>query len=173
MFERKEADTHTKRRRSVVSMLKKRNRASVAFLFCVLIISGCATASPTSATQPQPQVQTPAVPQPFHTTLQTFDKDFSLTLAITPDRSGTNTFVMGIIDNHTNKSASHVTVILYTTMQDMAMGTDSLVLHANNNGQFSATSNLLSMRGHWGLGITIQTSDHVVHKAGVDLVLIL
>jgi copper transport protein len=79
-------------------------------------------------------------------------------------------FTASVLDNHTTQPATHVDVTLYTTMQDMAMGTDSIVLHATTNGQFSTTSNNLNMRGHWGLAIAIQTPDHVIHKAGVNLV---
>ncbi len=103
--------------------------------------------------------------------MQTFDKAFSLTLDITPGRSGPNMFVAHVMDNHTNKPATHVNITLYTTMQDMAMGTDSFALRADGNGQFSATSDLLSMSGHWAIGITIQTTDHVMHKTGVNLVM--
>jgi len=67
--------------------------------------------------------------------------------------------------------ATHVVITLYTTMQDMPMGTDSVVLRAEGGGQFSATSDILSMGGHWALGITIQTANHVIHKAGVSLLL--
>jgi 5-hydroxyisourate hydrolase-like protein (transthyretin family) len=79
-------------------------------------------------------------------------------------------FTVHVLDAHTGQLASHVTITLYTTMQDMAMGTDSIALHANGKGQFSATSDNLSMSGHWAIGIAIQTPDHALHKAGVSLV---
>jgi hypothetical protein len=75
---------------------------------------------------------------------------------------------MQVLD-HRGQPASHVEITLYTTMQDMLMGTDSVVLHADGPGRFSGTSDVLSMGGHWAIGITIRTLDHIVHKAGVRL----
>jgi copper transport protein len=135
---------------------------------CVGVISGCGTpSSPTTGVgqHPQPSV----VAHPFHDMIKTLDGDFTIILDITPNRSGTNAFKASVIDTRTNTPATHITLTLYTTMQDMPMGTDSIILHAEGNGQFSATSNTLSMDGHWAIGITIQTCDHVVHKAGVSL----
>lgn len=77
---------------------------------------------------------------------------------------------MRVVDR-AGKAVEDVEITLYTTMQDMAMGTDSVVLHANGSGQFSATSDVLNMGGHWSIGITVQTADHIVHKAGVSFVL--
>jgi hypothetical protein len=136
-------------------------------LLCSGAMSGCGTTSPmtTALSQPQP----PAAAHPFHTATQTLDKDFTLALDITPCRSGTNTFLLHITDNHTHQPALHVDITLYSTMQDMAMGTDSLALHADGNGQFSVTSQVLGMSGHWAIGITIQTADHIIHKAGIHL----
>lgn len=127
------------------------------------------TPTSTSTSFPE-QAQPTAVIQPFHTTVQTFDGDFSITLDITPDRSGPNSFAAQVTSIPDNKPATHIMITLYTTMQDMAMGTDSVVLHADGKGRFSATSNVLSMGGHWTIGIVIQTADHVVHKAGTSLV---
>ncbi len=142
---------------------------SILLLLCVSVINGCgATPSPTTTFRQQPQPT--AVAQPFHASMKTLDGDFTVTLDITPNRSGTNVFTVQVMDNHRNKLASHLNITLYTTMQDMPMGTDSIVLHADEKGQFSATSDNLSMAGHWAVGITIQTSDHLLHKAGVSLV---
>lgn len=144
---------------------------------CVLffglgVLSSCGASAPiatTTTTLPRPQPTISA--GPFHTTVQTFDGDFTLTLDITPNRSGPNRFNMLVMDNNTHTMATHVVITLYTTMQDMPMGTDSVVLHAEGGGKFSATSDVLSMGGHWALGITIQTTNHIIHKAGVSLIL--
>jgi hypothetical protein len=148
------------------------------WLIILVLLSGCGTLSSggtsTLATTPTPL---PSFPQPtvdagpFHTVVQTFDGDFTVTLAITPNRSGPNQFQAQVMDNHTRKPAIYIIMRLYTTMQDMPMGTDSIVLHAGGGGQFSATSAVLSMGGHWAIGITIQTADHVIHKAGVSFVM--
>jgi len=49
------------------------------------------------------------------------------------------------------------------------MGTDAIHLHGDSNDSFSATG-VLSMQGHWAIGIVIQTPDHRLHKGGVMLV---
>ncbi|HEY0755833.1 MAG TPA: hypothetical protein VGD98_17875 [Ktedonobacteraceae bacterium] len=154
------------------SVAEYRQWLYIFFLLCgASLISACGASAPsTTATLPHPQA-TPTISRPFHATVQTFDRDFAVTLDIAPDRSGPNQFHAQIMDNHVHKAANHVTVTLYTTMQDMPMGTDSIVLHADGGGQFSAASNVLSMSGNWGLGITLQTTDHVVHRAGVSFVL--
>lgn len=141
-------------------------------LFSLSMAGGCSAgvpASTTTTTLPHPQPTT--LVRPFHTSVQTLDGAFTIALDITPNHAGPNHIHMQVMENHTHTVATHVTITLYTTMQDMAMGTDSVVLHAEGGGQFSATSDILSMGGHWALGITIQTSNHVIHKAGVSFVM--
>lgn len=138
------------------------------FYLCASAIAGCGPASsPPAAVGQHPQLS--AAAHPFHATVKTFDGDFTIALDITPNRSGINLFRAQVVDTQTKTLATHITITLYTTMQDMPMGTDSILLRAGNNGQFSATSNTLSMDGHWAIGITIQTPDHIMHKAGVNL----
>jgi copper transport protein len=141
----------------------------IVLFLCVSVIAGCG-ATPSSMIVIRQQPQPTEVAQPFHATVKTFDGDFTLTLTITPNRSGTNVFTVRVMDNHTDRLATRANITLYTTMQDMPMGTDAIILHADGKGQFSATSDNLSMAGHWAIGITIQTSDHSLHKAGVSLV---
>lgn len=169
MFERRKKPGEHAGQRFV---LKSGKLPGALVLLCsICLFSGCAAISTTATSNTiSAQSQPTIAAQPFHTTVQTLDGDFSITLDITPNRSGTNIFLMQVMSSHTNKPASHIMITLYTTMQDMAMGTDSVVLHSNGKGQFSATSNVLSMGGHWTIGIAIQTADHVVHKAGVSLV---
>ena len=129
----------------------------------ISLIGGCGTTpAATAPTQPVPT----ATASPFHTTVQTFDRVFTLTLTISPGHSGANLFAMQVRDQ-AGKLAEHVEITLYTTMQDMPMGTDSVVLHADGPGQFSAMSNVLGMGGRWAIGIAVQTANHVLHKAGV------
>lgn len=139
---------------------------------CLGVLSSCGASAPIATTTTTlPHAQPTVFAGPFHTTVQTFDGDFTLTLDITPNHAGPNHFSLRVLDNSTRKMATHVVITLYTTMQDMPMGTDSFVLQAEGGGQFSATSDVLSMGGHWALGITIQTANHVIHKAGVSLLL--
>jgi nitrogen fixation protein FixH len=104
----------------------------------------------------------------FHTTVETFDRTFTLMFTILPGHVGTNRFTMQVTD-HAGRPAERVKITLYTTMQDMSMGTDSVVLHPDGPGQFSATSDVLNMGGHWAIGIAVQTADQSIHKAGVML----
>lgn len=137
---------------------------------CVSILSSCGTSSaPTTIVSQQPQL--PTATQPIHGTATTLDGDFTISLDITPGRSGTNVFLAHVMGTRTHYASGQVTVTLYTTMLDMAMGTDSILLHASKAGQYSATGNLLTMGGHWAIGIVIQTPDHHAHKAGISLLL--
>jgi copper transport protein len=169
MFEREKAPDRQPGWRLVAGYRKW--LAILVFLTISGVLSGCGASAlaPTPTpllSRPQPITST----GPFHTTAQTFDGDFTITLDITPNHSGPNQFKVQVMDNHAHKIATHVTITLYTTMQDMPMGTDSVVLQAEEGGKFSATSNVLSMGGHWAIGITVQTGDHVIHKAGVNIV---
>jgi hypothetical protein len=141
---------------------------SIMLLFCVGVIVSCG-APPTTTTALQQSPQPTKVTHPFHSTVKTWDGDFTVALDITPNRPGTNVFMLHALDNHTYKPVMHADITLYTTMQDMPMGTVSVILHADRQSQFSAASNNLSMNGRWAIGITIQTPDHIVHKAGVNL----
>ena len=141
------------------------------FLLSIVIIQSCGAApSSTAAPTPQPQSSSQAVAHPFHSILKTLDDAFTVTLDITPDRTGTNAFTMYVVNNHTGEAATHIQVTLYLTMQDMAMGTDSLLLQDGGKGLFSATGDNLSMAGHWAVGIAIQTTDQIIHKVGVSFV---
>ncbi len=139
----------------------------ILLLLCIPVISSCGASSPAPTTPVQPS--SPASAHPFHATVKTFDGAFTVTLAITPNRSGPNLFTVQVKNAHSGKPATQVVITLYTTMQDMAMGTDSILLHPDGDGLFSVTGNNLDMEGHWAIGMTIQTPDHVIHKAGVSL----
>ena len=78
-------------------------------------------------------------------------------------------FTVHVRADHSSTLTTLMSVTLYTTMQDMPMGTDAIHLHAGSNDSFSATG-VLSMQGHWAIGIVIQTPDHRLHKGGVMLV---
>ena len=144
---------------------------SIALALCLGLLSGCGgTIAPTQTVQDTSRTSpTTEGIQPFHATVQTLDSVLTVTLTITPDRAGTNMFTVRVRANHPNALPTAVSVTLYTTMQDMPMGTDAIHLHADSNGSFSAIS-VLSMQGHWAIGIVIQTPDHRLHKGGVMLV---
>lgn len=145
----------------------------ILLLLFVLVLSGCGPVPSSTSTpgQSSPTQLTTVVARPFHETVKTLDGVFTVTLDITPNRSGPNNFSLRVMDTRTDQPATHIAVTLYTTMQDMAMGTDSVQLRATGAGTFSSASDTLSMAGHWAIGIAIQTSDHAVHKAGVSLLM--
>jgi len=153
-----------------IALLCRKVGWSILLLLSVGVFGGCG-ATPSSTTAIRSQPSPTEATQPFHSTVKTLDGDFTVTLNITPNRSGANVFMVHVMDNHTHKLATDVHITLYTTMQDMPMGTDSILLHADGKNQFSAASDNLSMAGHWAIGIAIQTSDHIIHKAGVMLVM--
>lgn len=137
-------------------------------LFCVGLIGGCgALSSSPSAPVRRPS---PVVAQAFHDTVKTLDGALSITLDITPGHAGPNVFQMRVLNSRTGQQVTRATITLYFTMQDMSMGTDSIALRAQGKDMFSAASGDLSMGGHWAIGITIQTPDQHIHKAGISLV---
>lgn len=166
ILKRKEIPHHSSNRRPALHFPRLTGMA--VLLLWISITGGCGLV-PTTAhiATTQVQLQPAATPGPFHTVTQTFDGDFTITLDITPNRSGPNTFTAHIIDNRSHSLVSNLVVTLYLTMQEMPMGTDSVTLQFQGNGLFSTTSDLLSMNGHWAIGITLQTTDHIIHKAGV------
>src|SRR5207248_6043487 len=76
----------------------------ILFFLCLSVISGCGTiSSPTTTVRQPPPTE---VAQPFHGTMKTLDGDFTVTLDITPNRSGMNVFIARVVDDHTGKLAS-------------------------------------------------------------------
>jgi copper transport protein len=143
----------------------------IALALCLGLLSGCGgTLAAKQPVQDTPRTSpTSQGIHPFHATVQTLDRVLTVTLTITPDRAGTNMFTVHVRASHSSTPPSAVSVTLYTTMQDMPMGTDAIHLHRDSSGSFSATG-VLSMQGHWAIGIVIQTPDNRLHKGGVMLV---
>ena len=144
---------------------------SIALALCLGLLSGCGgTLAPRQTVHATPRTSpTTEGAQPFHATVQTLDRLLTVTLTITPNRAGTNMFTVHVRADHSSTLTTPMSVTLYTTMQDMPMGTDAIHLHGDSNDSFSATG-VLSMQGHWAIGIVIQTPDHRLHKGGVMLV---
>jgi len=103
---------------------------------------------------------------PFQSTMQTFDKQLEVTLAITPNRFGPNVFKVKIVDAHTGATITNATLSLITKMGEMDMGT--LTLHADGHGVFSTHADM-AMSGDWQIIIQIITPDKVLHEAYVTL----
>ncbi len=134
--------------------------AAVVICFSLLNIFA-SSLLPTGSTQQRSQAT-----GPFQSTLKTFDKQFEVTLAITPNRFGPNVFKVKIVDMHTGASISNATLSLITKMGEMDMGT--LTLQSNGHGVFSTNSEM-TMSGDWQIIIQIITPDKVLHEAYVTL----
>jgi hypothetical protein len=103
---------------------------------------------------------------PFQSTMQTFDKQFEVTLAITPNRFGPNVFSVKVVDARTEAPITRVTTTLVTKMGEMDMGT--LALHSDGHGVFSTHADM-AMSGDWQIIIQIVTADNMLHEAYVAL----
>ena len=135
---------------------KARVRASTPLVliplsFLLLLFSACGSTQ--SSTTPAPG---------FHTTVQTSDKAFTVQVTITPNQLGNNTFTVKFLAPQ-QVSSQNMQVSLQTTMLDMAMGTDSLTLQADNQGNYSGQGTL-TMSGHWQIQVVIHTPDHALHE---------
>jgi len=120
-----------------------------------------------SSLQPPPSTQQRSQPTgPFQSSMQTFDKKFEVTLAITPNRFGPNVFSVRVVDAQTEAPITRVTTTLITKMGEMDMGT--LTLYADGHGVFSTHADM-AMSGDWQIIIQIITADTVLHEAYVTL----
>jgi len=140
----------------------------IAILICsALMTTFAGTLVPVAAHQPSAQHTTPQS-QPFNTTVSTTDHKFTAKLNITPDHSGPNVFTITVL-NSNGKQDTNVVVSLHTTMLDMDMGTDTLPLQPDMQGNFKASGNL-GMAGHWQIRIQIRIPDTTLHEAKVQIV---
>lgn len=123
----------------------------VVILLCVALLGAfagtlapAAPAVTTQTSQPSgPLVQTQSV------------QGYKVTLKVTPDTFGTNTFTVTVADaqGHPVQGAA---VLAETTMLDMDMGSDVLQLQADSSspGTFSGQGEL-TMAGHWQVRLRI------------------
>ncbi len=142
----------------------------VGILTCIgLMTVLAATYSPTDAAQPRQHPQhLGGASQSFSVTVFTSDRQFTVTLDVNPNRSGTNVFTVSVVDTGTGTSITNVGVSLSTTMLDMKMGTDTIHLHPDGKGHFSAHRDL-AMGGDWRIRIQIRTPDQRLHEATVNV----
>jgi len=159
----------TKKTRRLSTVLRWEPLLGVGVLVCVGLLNVFGgTLLPTSPAQQQQQ-QTGTKPQPFTASVRTTDNKFTATLTVNPNRFGTNVFTVSVVDTSTGKAETNIGVSLYTTMLDMAMGTDTANLLPDGKGHFSASGDL-SMAGDWQIRIQIRTPDNTLHEAKVKLV---
>lgn len=112
-----------------------------------------------------PTTSAPGGQHQFVTTRQTSDGTLSITLTITPDRFGPNTFTVAVPEQQAGQVQK---VSLATTMLDMDMGTDTLALSSNGPGRWSATGSL-SMTGDWQIRVLVRTTNGEMHTATFTL----
>lgn len=143
----------------------------IAVLVCVglmNVFAGTLTSYANSA--PPTTQQGNTVSAPFNGTAKTSDGKYSVTLNVNPNRFGTNVFTVHLTDVQTGQplGANQAGVTVFTTMLDMAMGTDSLQLQADSKGAFTGSGDL-SMGGDWGIDVQIRTLDNTLHKASFKI----
>lgn len=136
----------------------------------LILLSGCLcfllVACGTGGSTATPAGSTPTTG--FRTSAKTSDGMFALQFSVTPNSFGTNAFSVSVEDANNKKPVTGLTVQLTTTMTDMNMGTDSVPLQSNGNGQYSAQGQL-AMSGNWEIGIQIRTPDKTLHETRVKL----
>jgi hypothetical protein len=135
----------------------------VLLAVCVgFLLAACGTGGSTAT----PAGSTPTTA--FHTSAKTSDGMFSLQFSVTPNNFGTNAFAVSVEDATNKQPVTDLTVQLTTTMLDMNMGTDSVLLQSNGNGHYSAQGQL-AMSGNWEIGIEIRTPDKTLHETRIKL----
>ncbi|HVU68653.1 MAG TPA: copper resistance protein CopC [Ktedonobacteraceae bacterium] len=136
----------------------------VAIIVCVGLMN--VFASTLTYTTPAVQQNNPGVTSaPFNGSAKTSDGKYNVTLNVNPNRFGTNVFTVHVTDAQSGQQlgANQAGVVIYTTMLDMAMGTDSVNLQPDGKGGFSGSGDL-SMGGDWDIQVQIRTLDNTLHK---------
>lgn len=133
----------------------------LAVLLCTGFMNVFAgTLLPASASQTVAQPS--ATVKPFHTTVQTKDKQFTLDVTVSPNRFGSNICTVSVLDSK-GKPDTQVGVSVYTTMLDMDMGTDAWNLQPDGKGHFRLEIDL-NMGGHWQLRVEVRTLQGTLHE---------
>ncbi len=151
--------------RRLTSLLRWEPLLGLAIIVCVGLLDAFGgTLIPGAAAQQHPGGK----PQIFSQTVPTQDGKYKATLEVNPNHFGTNVFTVSVVDTATGKPVTNVGVVLFTTMLDMDMGTQSINLVPDGKGHFSASGEL-SMAGDWQIRIAIRTPDGILHEATVKL----
>ena len=148
------------RTRWLTRVLRWESAAGVAVIVCVGLMNVFAgTLAPPAPTSAQQQI---AVHQPFHATLETFDHEFTVTLEISPNQLGTNVFTVSVVNLHTGKPDTNVSVDVNTEMLDRDLGIDFVPLKPDGHGHFSGKGDLV-LSGHWQIIVQITTTNDPYH----------
>jgi hypothetical protein len=153
----------TRQAQRLTTVLRWEPLLGIAVLICTGLLNVFAS---TLLPPTPPQPQSPVTPvKAFTKTVKTSDNKFTVTLSISPNRAGPNTFTVSVL-NSNGQPDTNLGVSLYTTMLDMDMGTDTVNLQPDNKGHFSATGDL-NMSGNWEIRIQIRTPDNTLHETKV------
>ncbi len=153
----------TRQAQRLTSVLRWEPLLGIAVLVCTGLLNVFA-----STLLPPTPPQSPATPvKAFTKTVKTSDNKFTVTLSISPNRAGPNTFTVSVL-NSNGQPDTNLGVSLYTSMLDMDMGTDTVNLQPDNKGHFSATGDL-NMSGNWEIRIQIRAPDNTLHETKVRL----
>ena len=148
--------------RALTRTLRCEAALGIVVLVCVGLLNVFAgTLAPASASAGQQPVS-PAIPQPFHARLITFDRQFTVTLSIAPNRAGSNHFTVEVFNTRTGAVTTDVKVSLNTEMLDMDMGIGVIDLKADGHGRFSADGDF-AMSGNWQIIVQIVTLNDPYH----------
>lgn len=148
-------------------VLKWEPALGIGVLLCTALLGVFAgTLTPQTVTPPAGQGNQQQV-KPFTSTAKTDDGKFTITLTVSPNRFGPNTFTARVVDSNGTVD-TNVGVSLYTQMLDMDMGTDTINLQPDGKGNFSANGDL-SMAGHWKIRIQVRTPDNKLHNTSLQL----
>ncbi len=152
-----------KQTRRLTGILRWEPALGVAVLICIGLMNVFAgTLSPIAATQQQQAIT--GTSSSFHSSAQTTDKTFIVTLDINPNSAGPNRFIVDVKDTHTGAPVTNANITLALSDTDMDMGIETVAMKTDGKGRFSATGNLL-MGGNWQIRIQIRTPDRKLHEA--------
>src|SRR6266700_6493999 len=152
-----------KQTRRLTGILRWEPALGVAVLICIGLMNVFAgTLSPIAATQQQQAIT--GTSSSFHSSAQTTDKTFIVTLDINPNSAGPNRFIVDVKDTHTGAPVTNANMTIALSDTDMDMGIETAAMKPDEKGHFSAIGNLL-MGGNWQISIQIRTPDHKLHEA--------
>lgn len=127
-----------------------------------------AASVPPSHSPPQVTVTAPL----WSATVLTTDRLITVTLAVGPNRTGTNRFTVKLVALSTGRALTQASVSLFLTMLDMQMATTSVPMSPDGGGQFQGRGELL-MGGDWLIRLLIRllirTADQRFHEARFHL----
>jgi copper transport protein len=158
----------TRRTQRLMGVLRWEPLLGLAVLVCVGLMNvfGGTLTPTTAAAQTPPTAQQTQTAKPLTASARTSDGKFTVTLTVNPNRFGSNTFTVKVIDNRNQRPTTQVGVTLYLTMLDMDMGISVLNLQPDSSGGFSGHQDL-SMSGDWQAQIQIRTLDNTLHEAQI------